>query len=171
MGAIASQTTSLTIIYSIVHSDADQRKHQSSASLAFVRGIHRGPVNSPHKWPVTWKMFPFDDVIMLCHISLHGCNFTEWLWLMNIRLAKLVYWYCLIQQHRSTCTCTWKIPLSRYIPSRVLNSFVDDSPNCTSGKICECKFQLSVTNVKFHMVPWCFVSTGSGLVASLALSH
>ena len=42
----------------------DQRKHQSSASLAFVRGIHRGPVNSPHKWPVTRKMFPFDDVIM-----------------------------------------------------------------------------------------------------------
>ena len=39
-------------------------KHQSSASLAFVRGINRWPVNSPHKWPVTWKMFPFDDVIM-----------------------------------------------------------------------------------------------------------
>ena len=64
MGAIASQITSLTIVYSIVYSDADQRKHQSSASLAFVRGIHRGPVNSPHKWPVTRKMFPFDDVIM-----------------------------------------------------------------------------------------------------------
>ena len=43
---------------------ADQRKHQSSASLAFVRGIHRSPVNSPHKWPVTRKMFPCDDVIM-----------------------------------------------------------------------------------------------------------
>ena len=40
------------------------KKHQSSASLAFVRGIHRGPVNSPHKWPVTRKIFPFDDVIM-----------------------------------------------------------------------------------------------------------
>ena len=64
MGAIASQITSLTIVYSAVYSDADQRKHQSSASLAFVRWIHRGPVNSPHKWPVTRKMFPFDDVIM-----------------------------------------------------------------------------------------------------------
>ena len=64
MNAIASQITSLTIVYSIVYSDADQRKHQSSASLAFVWGIHRGPVNSPHKWPVTRKMFPFDDVIM-----------------------------------------------------------------------------------------------------------
>ena len=64
MGAIASHITSLMIVYSIVYSDADQRKHQSSASLAFVRGIHRGPVNSPHKWPVTRKMFLFDDVIM-----------------------------------------------------------------------------------------------------------
>ena len=63
MGALASQITSLTIVYSTVYSDTDQRKHQSSASLAFVRGIHRGPVNSPHKWLVTRKMFPFDDVI------------------------------------------------------------------------------------------------------------
>ena len=65
MGAMASQFTSLTIVYSTVYSGADQRKHQSSASLAFVRGIHRWPVNSPHKGPVTRKMFPFDDVIMV----------------------------------------------------------------------------------------------------------
>ena len=64
MGAIASQITSLTIVFSTDYSDADQIKHQSSASLAFVRGIHRGSVNFPHKWPVTQKMFPFDDVIM-----------------------------------------------------------------------------------------------------------
>ena len=64
MGAMGSQITSLAVVYSIVYSDADQRKHQSSASLDFVRGIHRGPVNSPHKGQVTRKMFPFDDVIM-----------------------------------------------------------------------------------------------------------
>ena len=64
MSAMASQITSLMIVYSTVYSEADQRKHQSSASLAFVRGIRRGPANSPHKWPVTRKMFPFDDVIM-----------------------------------------------------------------------------------------------------------
>ena len=64
MGAIASQITNLMTVYSTVYSDADQRKHQISASLAFVRGIHRGPVNYPHKGPVTRKMFPFDDVIM-----------------------------------------------------------------------------------------------------------
>ena len=64
IGAMASQITRLTIVYSTVYSGADHRKHQSSASLAFVRGIHRRPVNSPHKWPVTRKSFPFDDVIM-----------------------------------------------------------------------------------------------------------
>ena len=64
MGVLASQITSLTIVYSNVYSGADQRKHQSSASLAFVRGIHRRPVNSPYKWSAMRKMFPFDDVIM-----------------------------------------------------------------------------------------------------------
>ena len=57
-------TTRPTIVYSTVYLGADQRKHQISASLAFVRGIHRGPVNSRHKWSVTRKMFPFDDVIV-----------------------------------------------------------------------------------------------------------
>ena len=64
MSAMASQITSLTIVYSSVYLGEDQRKHQSSASLAFVWGIHRWPVNSPQKWPVTRTMFPFDDVIM-----------------------------------------------------------------------------------------------------------
>ena len=63
MSAMASQITNLTIVYSDIYSGA-VKKHQSSASLAFVRGIHRWPVNSPHKGPVTRKMFPFDDVIM-----------------------------------------------------------------------------------------------------------
>ena len=56
--------TSLTIVYSTVYSGVDQRKHQNSESLAFVREINRWPVNSPHKGPVTRKMFPFEDVIM-----------------------------------------------------------------------------------------------------------
>ena len=65
MSSMASQITSLGIFYSTVYSGEDQRKYQSSASLAFVRRIHRGPVNSPHKRPVTRKIFPFDDVIMI----------------------------------------------------------------------------------------------------------
>ena len=64
-GAAVSQITSFTIVYSIVYSGADQRRHQSFASLDFVLGIHWWPLNSPHKWPVTRKIFPFDDVIMI----------------------------------------------------------------------------------------------------------
>ena len=78
MSAMASQITSLTIVYSTVNSGTDQRKHHSSASLAFVRGIHRSPVNSPHKGPVTLKMFPFDDVIMIGSFTIRNpfllCN-------------------------------------------------------------------------------------------------
>ena len=64
MSSTSSQITSVSMVCSIVGSGADRRRHQSSASLAVVRGIHRWLVNSPHKWPVTWKMFLFDDVIM-----------------------------------------------------------------------------------------------------------
>ena len=71
MSAMASQISSLTIIYSTVYSGVDHRKHQSSASLAFVRGIHRWPVIFPHKGPATRKLFPaLDDVIIK---STAGC--------------------------------------------------------------------------------------------------
>ena len=59
-----SVSNHLTIAYSTVYSGADQRKHQSSVALTFVRVIQRWPANSTHKWSVTRKMLPFDDVIM-----------------------------------------------------------------------------------------------------------
>ena len=70
MGAIASQITSLTIVNSTVIQR--QIKENTKAPRHWPlcgefngdRWIHRGPMNSPHKWPVTRKMFPFDDVIM-----------------------------------------------------------------------------------------------------------
>ena len=64
MSATASKITSPTIVHSTVYPSADQSKHQSSAPLALARGIRRGPVNSPRKWPATRKRLPFDDVIM-----------------------------------------------------------------------------------------------------------
>ena len=65
MSAMASQIPSVSIRWFVQpFVQADQRQHQSSASLAFMRGIQRWPVNSPHKWQVTRKMFPFDDVII-----------------------------------------------------------------------------------------------------------
>ena len=65
MSAMASRITSLTTVYSSVYSGADQRKCQSSASLAFVRGIYRWQVNSTHKGPVTRKRF---------HLMTSSCN-------------------------------------------------------------------------------------------------
>ena len=97
------------------------KKHQSSASLAFVRGIHRGPGNSPHKWPVMRKIFPFDDVIMKstehCHflrskitaIAIDGIKFGAWTYLLglisvlSIRVRHMVY--CLVL---SSC-CKWRL--------------------------------------------------------------
>ena len=75
---MASQITSLMIVYSIVSSGVDQRKHQSSASLAFVWAIHQGPVNSQHKWPVMRKMFPFDDVSSGFNIFIDR-EYVSWL--------------------------------------------------------------------------------------------
>ena len=69
MSAMASRITSVSIVCSRVGSGGDSKKHKSSASLAFVRGIHRWPVKSPHKRPVTRKMFPFDNVIMIPHVG------------------------------------------------------------------------------------------------------
>ena len=119
MGMIASQITSLTVVYSTVYSDTDQRKHQSSASLAFVRGIHRGLVNSPHKWPVTRKMFPFDDFIMndiirhlaawstlVQHVQVMACC------LFSIRpLFKLMLIYCPLPHLNISTKIIWKGPL------------------------------------------------------------
>ena len=82
MTMLASQITSLTVVYSIVYSGVIQRKHQSSASLAFVREIHRGPVNFPHQWPVRRKMFPFDDVIMNRYIFLSLCISVMFPWII-----------------------------------------------------------------------------------------
>ena len=97
MGATVSQITSLTIVFSAIYSDTDQRKHQSSASLAFVRGIHRGPVNSPHKWPVTRKMFPFDDVIMTPTKSMFRLCMHVYSWrLIGLGRWQLKPLHCLI---------------------------------------------------------------------------
>ena len=114
MSALASQFTSLTIVYSAVYSNADQRKHQSSASLAFVWGIHCRPVNSPHKWPVTRKMFPFDDVIMS-----HG-SVISWAFCCIIYIE-----YSYMKWH-DTCLAPW----------------ISLQVRCNSTKIATCDFHL-----------------------------
>ena len=111
MGAMASQITGVSIVYPNVCSDEYQRKYHSSASLAFVRGIHRWPVNSPHKWPVTRKMFPFDDVIMI--------RWKLWGWWLSI---SLLLHHCFFFWEESTG--------DRWIPQQRINNGESNSISC-----------------------------------------
>ena len=106
----------VSIVCSTVCSSTNQRKHQRSASLAFVRGIHRWPVDSPHKMPVTPKIFPFYDVIMAeaagrCHLTKAAIffrvpfpilKFLSMAWINNYTHINL--WGVIIHPH-SCITC------------------------------------------------------------------
>ena len=92
MSAMASQITSVSIVYSTICSGADQRKHQGSVSLVFARGIHRWSVlNSSHKGPVTRKMFPSDDVIVVLYIFEAECR-GHAPWRLDNRPRRACYW-------------------------------------------------------------------------------
>ena len=112
MSVMAYQITSLTNVYSTVYSRRRSKKIWKLQSLAFVRGIQRWSVKSPHKGPLTRKMFPFDDVIMLSvatamACSGHTCNIHAWsvTSVMVIPKKKLAtYWNggkCLSNLHQS----------------------------------------------------------------------
>ena len=94
MGTMASQIPRFTTVYSSVYSGADQGKHQSSALLAFVRVIHRLPVNSPHKGPATRKMFPFDDVIMKTAVYSVREYWRKWTETQNHRGKTIAFLPC-----------------------------------------------------------------------------
>ena len=96
MSVMASQIASVSIVCPTVCTGANQRKHQSFVSLVFVRGIHRWPVDSPYKRPVTRKMFPFDDVIMWTAYPAGNHSFRWWL----ITCLSL-------NQYRWTMECNW----------------------------------------------------------------
>ena len=98
MSATVYKITGVSMVCSAVCSRADLRKHQSSASLAFMRGNHRCPVDSPHKSPVTRKNFPFDDVIMVSQrfkLLPSCCWSVSWnaFWAHVTRGFFNVYWH------------------------------------------------------------------------------
>ena len=110
MNALASQITSLTIVYSPAYLDADQRKHKAPRHWPLC-GEFTG--NSPHKRPVTRKMFPFDDVIMVWTGTSwrHRWHqlFTKVLWPHNwnlmIILFALIFFYSNDPIKAQFCTC------------------------------------------------------------------
>ena len=103
MTMLASQITSLTVVYSIVYSGVNQRKHQSSASLAFVREIHRGPVNFPHKWPVTRK-----KIGKCFHLMTSSCRrVNRPLWVLITKWFKKepgIYKWLINERRKYTCS-------------------------------------------------------------------
>ena len=106
MGAMASEITSLTIVYSTVYSGADhQRKQQSSASLAFVRGIHRWPVNL-----MPSSCGRYDDVIVKNAGTLYGCpwQMSEKFTVANWRFDLVTL--CIKSQRAKLMGPTWKPP-------------------------------------------------------------
>ena len=129
MTVMAYQITSLTIVYSTIYSGANQRKNQSSAPLAFVRGIHRWPVNSPQKGPVTRKMFSFEDVVMLLHYQLNcmrwESNTQQWSlapsFVIVVEYQKCVHicmgcaWYPHAAMHMITVHFTHTFPNSIWV--------------------------------------------------------
>ena len=120
MSATASQITSLAIVCSNVYSGTDQRKHQSSASLAFVPGIYQWPVNSPHKGPVTRKMFPFDDVIM----------YSDCLTCIGFFIS------CNALQAHMTDENAYHIPVAPF--TKVVNSRLTKRPLVSNGRLTKC---------------------------------
>ena len=113
MRAIASQIIGISSVCSTVCSSVDQGKHLSSASLAFARGIHRWSVDSPHKGPVTRKMFPFVDVIMItwsnaynvCHLDPWGQTSMNFVSNHNNFHSRKCIWKCHLQNEKLTYRC------------------------------------------------------------------
>ena len=149
MSLMASLITSLTIVYSIVYSGTDQRKHQSSTSLAFVQGIHQWLVNSPHTGPVTRKMLSFDDVIMLSQLPVPpgGTKLASWrLLVSNANCVNLLddYWCELI--HYEANGQNTMAPDNR-LNSRHIDGLVQERRNSIANALELC---LSCTNPSIY---------------------
>ena len=127
MIATVSQITGTSIVCSTVCSGADQRKHQSYASLTFVRGIHRWLVDSPHKGLVPRKMFPFDDVILCSIFFLND-------------LDKMICLSCIVN------TMSWSHLQPRYwqISPRILHA---QHQNEFENAVCKTEPSLSLPHV------------------------
>ena len=147
MGTMASQITSLTIVYATTYSGTNQRKHQSSASLAFVQDIHRWLVSYLRKWPIMWKMFPFDDV--RCHalqLTLDhqlNMNMFDWnIWVRSRNCGCLVTRFCyqlIAKLGNETAAVSWPDPYTFpkaeiSIKEKLTNGFINPTPDIIMTK-------------------------------------
>ena len=124
ISGMASQITSLVILYSSVYSGVDQRKHHSSASLAFVMGIHRWPVNSLHKGPVTRKCFHL--MTSSCLVTI--CQFTPMLTMFDPERG--ILWYSI--------SCKWSCAVLSTDPAVILMTYGQTVATRTPRHRTEC---------------------------------
>ena len=136
MRTMASQITSLTIVYPTAYSGEDQRKHQSSASLAFVRGIHRWPVNSPHEGPVTRKCF---------HLMTSSCPSTEFIFFQKLRNVKIWFWRWVLAVKIS---CAKKIAANGKVRGGAFDVGTDSTNPYKFSDYSHCFEQLGMAPVK-----------------------
>ena len=149
--AMASQITGLTIVYSNVYSGADQRKHQSSTSQAFVQGIHGSPVNSAHKGPVTRKMFPFDDVIMI-RGNVYTCTVSSLVKLYNhvqVSRSNKRPLTPMLQNIIKTTRSNWQISTNH--DYQTFSVFTDQTPKYWQSRFFQIIFQFYGS----VLVSWC----------------
>ena len=161
MNTMACQTTGVSIVCSTVCSGADQRKHQNSASLAFVMGIQRWPVDSPHKGLVTRKMFPFVDVIIIP--ADHG----------GVTIAAFVDIYPLLtfawsleSQSCFTCVSAAEVRLHlsnmNVIISKCFDNSENEENNCMNAEIISPMTKLTITSTAFSGFIWRLVANQQG---------
>ena len=114
MTTIASQITSLTVVYSTVNSDADQRRHQSSASLAFVWGIQRGRWIPRTKGQLRGKCFHLMTLSCLAGVRRFS---PENLWKVKAELWHLEVFVAIFscQNQITKCTLCHEKHLKKYI--------------------------------------------------------
>ena len=127
MNMMGSQITSVSIVCSTVGSCADQRKHERSASLAFVKGIHRSPLNSPHKRSVTRKCF---------HSMTSSCT-AEILLHMKLSLLKYFWFRSLLAVANSNMSIEMSFSIDNDKSELGINHNIHEiyySPNCIKQK-------------------------------------
>ena len=137
MTAIASHITSLTIAYSIVYSDTDQRKHQSSASLAFVRGNHRDRWSPRTNGKLRWKCFHL--------MTSSWCAVKHIQGIMHAARTLMCFWWCGSGEHYDDVTwtsCSFKLPVIRLIVDQFMQTHIKKS---MSALLALCEGNSSVT--------------------------
>ena len=123
MSTKAFLITDVSIVYLTVCSGADQG------------GIHWWPANSLHKWPVTRKISPFDDVIMAKSLSESMLSYYHFMQFVNLTLV----WVCSLRHVRTESTQTLTLNFAQTIQPLCTYPVMEDMV-CLDHALNHCRF-------------------------------